>query len=398
MKQLSFSEFIHTQVIKAFNYINTICAKYLMRNVLVFLGVIFIVIGLIIVGNQLVLVIKDSLRQGIPIADILPLIGFKMLRNIPLILSLSLFLAIILTVNNLYKNSEAVVMNALGLGDKHFMAFVSPIVIGVFVVVLFLTTIAVPWAKHKSSLITQRHQHTSEFFFIKPREFQAFKNGNIVIYASEVKTDENSNNQVMRDVFIYTLIANEPIITLAKIAQKYTNPKTGSTYLHLKEGQRYHGFPLDTQKKILSFDLYDLQLIDGSVAKSTKIYNNIEGKNIWDLLSLEGLPATVELQWRLSQPLSILILSILGVLLGKTSPRGGKNLNALLGVVVFILYNNALLLAKSALEKGDTSQYLGLWWVHGLMFLAVLVFYGYRYEKFSEYYLRLRVAYLSRVK
>ncbi|HAP92457.1 MAG TPA: LPS export ABC transporter permease LptF, partial [Gammaproteobacteria bacterium] len=60
---------------------------------------VFIVIGLVVFGNQLVLVIKESLRQGIPVVDLLPLIGFKMIRDIPLILSLSLFLAIILSVS-----------------------------------------------------------------------------------------------------------------------------------------------------------------------------------------------------------------------------------------------------------------------------------------------------------
>lgn len=70
---------------------NTIIAKYLIRNVLVLLFAVFVVIGLVVFGNQLVLVVKESLKQGIPVADLLPLIGFKMIRDVPLILSLSLF-------------------------------------------------------------------------------------------------------------------------------------------------------------------------------------------------------------------------------------------------------------------------------------------------------------------
>jgi Predicted permeases len=122
---------------QALRLINTIIAKYLMRNVLVLLAAVFIVIGLVVFGNQLVLVIKESLKQGIPVVDLFPLIGFKMIRDIPLILSLSLFLAIILSVSKLYKSSEAIVMNSLGLGDKHFMVFIQPIVITIFVFVLF---------------------------------------------------------------------------------------------------------------------------------------------------------------------------------------------------------------------------------------------------------------------
>ena len=372
---------------QAFSLINTIVAKYLMRNVLMLLAAVFIVIGLVVFGNQLVLVIKESLKQGIPVVDLFPLIGFKMIRDIPLILSLSLFLAIILSVSKLYKASEAIVMNSLGLGDKHFMVFIQPIVLTVFVFILFLTTVAVPWSKEQRSMIMDRTENASEFSFIKQGEFQEFKDGEIVFYASKVKDNDQdqSSDQAMEEIFIYALAGNEPIITLAKQAQKYTDSTTGSVYLRLKDGTRYHGFPSDANKKILNFDLYDLQIIDGEVQKSTSNYSKVEGQGTIDLLLSDGLKETAELQWRLSQPLSVLILSVLGILLGKASPRGGKNLGVLIGVVIFIMYNNALLIAKSTLEQGDSIPMIGLWWVHISMLLFIFIFYFYRHGKFTHY-------------
>jgi len=370
---------------QALRLINTIIAKYLMRNVLVLLAAVFIVIGLVVFGNQLVLVIKESLRQGIPVVDLLPLIGFKMIRDIPLILSLSLFLAIILSVSKLYKSSEAIVMNSLGLGDKHLMVFIQPITITIFVFILFLTTVAVPWSKQQRSMIMDRTENASEFSFIKQGEFQEFKDGEIVFYASKVKDSNQGSDQAMEEIFIYALAGGEPIITLAKQAQKYTDATTSSVYLRLKEGVRYHGFPGETNKKILNFDLYDLQIIDGEVQRSASNYSKVEGQGTLDLLGSNDLKATAELQWRLSQPLSVLILSILGILLGKASPRGGKNLGVLIGVVIFILYNNALLIAKSTLERGDSIPIVGLWWVHVLMLLFILIFYFYRHGKFTHY-------------
>ena len=370
---------------QALRLINTIIAKYLMRNVLVLLAAVFIVIGLVVFGNQLVLVIKESLKQGIPVVDLFPLIGFKMIRDIPLILSLSLFLAIILSVSKLYKSSEAIVMNSLGLGDKHFMVFIQPIAITIFVFILFLTTVAVPWSKQQRSMIMDRTENASEFSFIKQGEFQEFKDGEIVFYASKVEDSDQGSDQAMEEIFIYALAGGEPVITLAKQAQKYTDATTSSVYLRLKEGTRYHGFPGETNKKILNFDLYDLQIIDGEVQRSASNYSKVEGQGTLDLLGSNDLKATAELQWRLSQPLSVLILSILGILLGKASPRGGKNLGVLIGVVIFILYNNALLIAKSTLERGDSIPIVGLWWVHALMLLFILIFYFYRHGKFTHY-------------
>ncbi len=364
-----------------FESINSIIARYLMRHVLILLIVVFLVIGLIIFGNQLVLVVKESLKQGIAVAELFPLISFKMIRDIPLILSLSLFLAIILALSKLYQGSEVIVMNAMGIGDKHFMLMIQPVVMSVFLLVLFLTTVVVPWSKEQRDLIMDRSENASQFSFIKQGEFQSFKEGDIVFYTSKVKDTNKADEQEMEAIFIYTLINDKPIITLAKQAQKYTDSITKSVYLRLKDGRRYHGFPSDENKKILNFDVYDLQIIDGEKQQFTSTYNKIEGRSTFDLLRSDGLNETAELQWRFSQPLSVLILSVLGVLLGKTSPRGGKNLGMLIGVTIFILYNNLLLIAKSSLEDGNLFAIVGLWSVHLFVILLVFVLYAYRHGK-----------------
>jgi lipopolysaccharide export system permease protein len=369
---------------KVIKFQNSILAKYLMRQVLMLLVAVFIVIGLVVFGNQLVLVFKESIQQNIFIADLMPIIGFKMIRDVPLILSLSLFLAIIIAVSKLYKDSEAIVMNSLGVGDKHFMMFIQPVVILIFIFILFLTTIAVPWSKDQRSIIMDRSENASEFSFIKEGEFQEFKNGELVFYASKVKTVKGESSQNMQDVFIYAMANNKPVITLATQAQKYTDNSTKSVYLRLKDGTRYYGFPTETNKKILNFDQYDLQIIDGASKQRNNIATKIEAKPTIDILFSDDVKEIAEWQWRISQPLSVLILSIFGILLGKSSPRGGKNLGVLIGVLVFIVYNNTLLVAKSSLERGDLSPVVGLWWVHLLVLLVIGVFYAYRHEKFSK--------------
>jgi hypothetical protein len=47
----------------------------------------------------------------------------------------------------------------------------------------------------------------------------------------------------MEEIFIYALAGGEPIITLAKQAQKYTDATTSSVYLRLKEGTALSRIP-----------------------------------------------------------------------------------------------------------------------------------------------------------
>jgi lipopolysaccharide export system permease protein len=264
------------------------------------------------------------------------------------------------------------------------MVFIQPVVIVIFIFILFLTTIAVPWSKQQRSMIMDRSENSSKFSFIKEGEFQEFKDGDIVFYASKVKNIDGESTQDMEEIFIYTLADNQPIITLAAQAQKYTDINTKSVYLRLKNGTRYHGFPSEMNKKILNFDQYDLQIINGEKRQSTNIETKTESKPTLDIIFSSDTREIAEWQWRLSQPISVLILSIFAILLGKTSPRGGKNLGVLAGVIVFIIYNNALLIAKSSLERGDTLPIIGLWWVHLLVLLIIFVFYAYRHGKLSQ--------------
>ena len=93
--------------LKIFNFPNSIISRYLLKSLVVFFLAIFFVIGLIVFGNQFVLTVQESVEHGIPIQELMPIVGFNMLRDLPIILSLSFFLSIIISISQFYKNSEA---------------------------------------------------------------------------------------------------------------------------------------------------------------------------------------------------------------------------------------------------------------------------------------------------
>ena len=370
---------------KIFKYQNTIISRYILRNLIVFFLAITFIIGLIVFGNQFVLTTQESLSFGIPIKELMPLVGFNMLRDIPIILTLSLFLSIIITISQLYKNSEAVVMNSIGLGDRDFINLIKPIVFVSFIIVFYLTIFAVPWAKQQKRIAEDVTVNASEFSFITEGKFESFKNGEIVFYASESNITDTVGEQNMEEIFIYALDKGKPVIVLASEAKKYTNAKSESIYLRLKNGIRYEGLPGNENINILNFEKYDLEIVSGDIQKSISSFSEIEEKNTIDLLREGGVKANAEIQWRISQPISVLILSIFGVFLGKSSPRTGKGINLIVGVVLFMLYNNALLVAKSAIESGQLSSIIGMWGVHLLLLLILIIFYQFRQGKIAYF-------------
>lgn len=328
---------------------------------------------------------QESIEQGFPIQEVMSLISYNMIRDFPLIFSLSLFLAIILAVTQLYKNSEAIVMNSLGLGDKHFIVYLRPLVTVSFLALLFLTTTAVPWSKQQKNIIEEENKNASEFSFIKEGEFEEFQNGEIVFYASESSTPDSKAEQNMEEIFISAKSKENSIIVLASEATKYSDPKTNNVYLRLKNGTRYQDISGSENKNILNFDQYNLQIISGDIQNTITQYTAIEGIKTLELLKGEGPLVSAELQWRLSSPIGLLILSVLGVLLGKASPRSGKSIGLLIGVIIFMLYNNGLLIAKNSVERGELNPIIGLWSVHLLLLLLTYMFYQFRNRKLFGY-------------
>ena len=368
-----------------FKYQNTIISRYILRNLIVFFLAITFIIGLIVFGNQFVLTTQESLSFGIPIKELMPLVGFNMLRDIPIILTLSLFLSIIITISQLYKNSEAVVMNSIGLGDRDFINLIKPIVFVSFIIVFYLTIFAVPWAKQQKRIAEDVTVNASEFSFITEGKFESFKNGEIVFYASESNITDTVGEQNMEEIFIYALDKGKPVIVLASEANKYTNAETESIYLRLKNGIRYEGLPGNENINILNFEQYDLEIVSGDIQKSISNFSEIEEKNSIDLLREGGVKANAEIQWRISQPISVLILSIFGIFLGKSSPRTGKGINLIIGIVVFMLYNNALLVAKSSIESSQLSPIIGMWGIHLSLLLILIIFYQFRQGKIAYF-------------
>ena len=294
----------------------------------------------------------------------------------------------------MYKSSEAVIMNSVGIGDKGFIYYIQPIIILSFIVVFILTIYAVPWAKQQKSFAEDQTVNASEFSFITEGKFESFKNGEIIFYASESSQIDSVGEQNMEEVFIYVSSKGSPVIVLASEAMKYTDSTSQSIYLRLKDGIRYEGLPGDLNINILDFDQYDLEIVSGEVQKSLSNFSEIEEKSSINLLSDGSLLANAEMQWRFSQPLSILILSVIGVLLGKTSPRTGKGINLLIGVVIFMLYNNGLLVAKTSIENGELDPSIGLWSIHFMFILFLIIFYQLRQGNAS--YFIDKIAFLNK--
>jgi len=111
------------------NILNSKIFIYLTKRIVLSFFAIFTILTFIIFGNQLFLVLNQSLKVGFVSSELLPYMSLKVLRDMPFIISLGFSLAITFSLNYLYKNSEMVILNNAGIGDKQTIRLLSPLII-----------------------------------------------------------------------------------------------------------------------------------------------------------------------------------------------------------------------------------------------------------------------------
>jgi len=80
-----------------------------------------------------------------------------------------------------------------------------------------------------------------------------------------------------------------------------------------------------------------------------------------------------ELQWRLSPAITVIILGLLAIPLAHSEPREGRGARIVLGILVYLLYGNALYLCRSWIADGFLPASIGMWWIHVLFLIISFV-------------------------
>jgi len=167
-----------------------------------------------------------------------------------------------------------------------------------------------------------------------------------------------------------------PQVITAASARRMIDPESGDEYLVFADGYRYEGNPGDATYRIMKFARQGVRIeMPGKTRTSSK--SEIVPTTL--LLESRNLEDVAELQWRLSVPLSVLVLVLLAVPMSRVSPRKGRYGGLAMAVLVFVVYFNLLATAKVWVEQGVIPVPVGVWWVHLLpVALAFVLLNGER--------------------
>lgn len=343
----------------------TIVDRYLFREVAFSWAAVTVVLFVILVSHSLMRVLVETAGGNLSADVILPLLCSTSINLLVTIVPLGLYLGVILGLGRLYQDSEMVVLSACGVGARGLYRPI--IVLGLLgvLITLPLVTLVSPWAENWEQRIKTEADSQNLISLMSEGKFVEFQGGDVVLF-----TQTLSEDSVMRNVFMRQIVpGGHEALENAESARYQIDGPSGDQYLVFIDGQRNTiGAPEGGYQMVV----YAKHGVRVPRVKVVSPRLKRAGKSTSDLGNSSDLADRAEFYWRIGIPLAAPLLAFLAVPLANTSPRTGRYGKIVVAILIYIVYANVLVLSRKWIATGQIPEWLGLWWVHGLLFSVAL--------------------------
>ncbi|MGB9429448.1 MAG: LPS export ABC transporter permease LptF [Gammaproteobacteria bacterium] len=349
--------------------------RYLARETALTWAAVTAILMLILLSNRFALLLGDAAAGKLPRDTVFALLGLASVSYFIVVIPVALFLAVMLALGRLYRDSEMTTLMACGVGPVQiyrpliFMALILAIILA------GLTLKVAPWAVRMSDIIKTYGQHNAQVGSFESGRFKQDPNGHGVLYAAGVSRD----GRKLENVFIEAPDKQRLVVIAASSGTREVSDDGSATTLVLHDGYRYDGTPGQADFRIVKFAQNGIRVAPALPELGSEGYAAMP---TGALFAAGSLDAASELQWRLSVPLSALLLVFLAVPLARTSPRQGRYGKLFVAILAYVIYANLVGVARVWLVKHVLPAAIGIWWVLILLLLAACILlyqqYGWR--------------------
>lgn len=328
-----------------------------------------ILLGVIVV-TQLIRLLGDSVSGLLAVDGVLALLGFSTLNYLPVLLSLSLFLSVLLTLARCYRDSEMVVWFCSGIGLTRWIRPVLWYALPVLGVIALLSLVLSPWAMSRAEEFKRRLDSRDDVTAATPGMFRESKQAERVYFIENVVTGQNR----VGNIFVQSNQNGKTGTIMAQQGLQETAPN-GDRFLVLLNGTRYEGTPGQLDFKTIEFSRYAMRIEEAEARKSVP---PLQSLSTLHLLREPTSWNISELEWRIGLPLSALILTLFAIPLAYVNPRAGRSLNLIMALVIYMIYSNMISVSNAWVGQEKMGPLAGLLGIHGAMFILLLMLFQYR--------------------
>ncbi|MDP2829240.1 MAG: LPS export ABC transporter permease LptF [Sulfuricellaceae bacterium] len=354
--------------------------RALLHELIINAAAVFTILLAISLTTLVIRLLGQAASGSLASEAVLAFLGFSALNYLPVLLSLTVFIAVLLTLTRSYQDSEMVVWFCAGQSLKTFIGpvlnFTLPVVLIVGITSLFVS----PWAIQKRNEFKQQVESRDDVSTISPGVFKESRHSDRVFFVESFA----GNLDTVNNIFVQSTEGGKQGVLFAQKGYQTTTPE-GDHFLVLQNGRRYDGTLGSANYRIVEFERYAIRIEPYQAKRDTP---SSKALSVSDLLKQPKPEHLAELEWRISLPLTTLLLALLAIPLSSVNPRAGRSMNLMLALLAYLVYSNSLSIAQAWVAQGKLHPALGLWVVHGLLIVFLLVLF-YRRMSLSPSILNL---------
>jgi lipopolysaccharide export system permease protein len=338
---------------------------------------LFLVLLAILFTNLVLRLLARAAGGTVAPEGILALLGFNALFYFNILLSVTVFVTVLLTLTRWYRDSEMIVWFTSGQGLtaclRPILWFAAPFLAAILVLSLFLS----PWAEQRRLEYERQLESRDEITLLTPGLFREFRRANVVVFVESINTFDGT----IRNVFLHSVDEGKDSTTVARSGMLQVAPN-GDRFIVLSEGRRYEGKPGTADYRVVEFGSLGRRIEPAELralpASSKAIPTAL-------LVALDGPVERAELFWRLSVPISAFVLTLLAVPLAYVNPRIGRSFNLIAAAFLYMLYSNCLNIVQSFIAQDKLAFLPGLVLPHIIAVGVVVLLFGYQLSLFGVF-------------
>lgn len=318
-------------------------------------GVFVILLCIALVG-QLVRFLSMAANGKLASEALWAMIGFAALRYAPVLIALTVFISILTVLTRFYRDHEMEVWLCAGISIRDWVRPVLIYSIPLALLAAGMSLAIVPWAEGVSSLYREQIKTREDTSLIAAGLFKEFRNADRIYFVEYFSpTTGNAKN-----IFVQDNPNHKTRVVRSEEGRQIMDAQ-GDRWLVLLRGKAYEWLGPDQGYRAMSFAQSSLHIASAEAqVKDTSVRSAAS----LQLLHSQDHGQQAELAWRLSWPITTVILSLLAIPLSAYNPRAGRLTNLIFAVLIYFIYNNFLGVAEAWVAQGRLPSWIGLWPVH----------------------------------
>ena len=338
--------------------------RYLIREILVNLITVTLVLSIIFFSYSLTRFMTDAASGLYTIDEVMLLTSFKLLIALEILLPLSFYFSIIFAMARLANSNELTIFKSIGLSDFKIKKTILTFGLIISLIAGFLSIYSRPWAYQNIFFLKEVAQSSSEVSRIKARQFYNLNDGKQIVYIEDISGSKNK----LTAIFVRTKDKGKIQIISAPTGHLDMFTTNNSHTLSLnnanvfKQSSEYSD--LIGNFKSLTLEIQASSEVDHEYKTKAAATSQLkQSANAYD---------KAEFQWRLSAPLSTIVLVLAALLLVDYRPRTSRFAKLPLAIAMYALYYNTISVSKTWVEQ----ELIPVLWLSpigfGLLILCVL--------------------------